>query len=104
MSSSLAGSGAAAAFTPGAGGVETPTPYTLETLPFDNAAIRELPVDVEQRNYVRQVPDACFSKVAPDPVLRPVMVVKSDSALALLGLSKEQAERDDAPQYFSGEI
>lgn len=77
--------------------------YTLDTLPFDNAAIRELPIDVELRNYVRIVPDACFSQVAPDPVTKPVLVAKSDSALALLGLPAKEGEREDAARYFSGE-
>lgn len=82
---------------------DTGPSYTLNTLPFDNAAIRELPVDVELRNYVRIVPDACFSGVAPDPVAKPVLVAKSDSALALLGLPPEEGEREDAASYFSGE-
>lgn len=85
------------------GGCPQPTPiYTLDTLPFDNAAVRELPVDVEHRNYVRIVPDACFSRVAPDPVSKPLLVAKSDSALALLGLRAQEGDRDDAAVYFSG--
>lgn len=77
---------------------------TLDKLPFDNAAIRELPVDVEPRNYVRIVPDACFSSVAPDPVTNPVLVAASTSALGLLGLGPEEGGRDDAAEYFSGEF
>ena len=29
---------------------------TLETLKFDNLALRSLPIDPEEENYVRQVP------------------------------------------------
>eukprot|EP00752_Nemacystus_decipiens_P012066 g10697.t1 len=75
---------------------------TLDTLKFDNQVIRELPVDPIPDNYVRRVANACFSKVAPDPVERPVMVAASNSALALLGLGEAEGERDDAAEYFSG--
>lgn len=77
---------------------------TLDTLPFDNQVIRELPVDPIPDNYVRRVENACFSVVAPDPVVKPVMVAASDSALELLGLPAEEGQREDAAQYFSGEF
>jgi hypothetical protein len=37
---------------------------TFETLQFDNLALRKLPIDSITKNYVRQVPNACFSKVS----------------------------------------
>lgn len=77
---------------------------TLDTLRFDNQVIRELPVDPVPDNYVRRVENACFSIVAPDPVVKPVMVAASSSALGLLGLGAEEAEREDAAEYFSGEF
>lgn len=77
--------------------------FTLEGLPFDNAALRELPIDPEPDNFVRKVPNACFSIVAPDPVENPILVTASTSALRLLGVGPEQAEREDFAQYFSGE-
>lgn len=76
---------------------------TLDTLKFNNQVIRELPVDPIPDNYVRRVENACFSKVAPDPVVKPVMVAASNAALALLGLGPAEGERDDAAEYFSGE-
>lgn len=76
---------------------------TLETLKFDNQVIRELPVDPIPDNYVRRVENACFSKVAPDPVEKPVMVAASNAALALLGLGQAEGETNDAAEYFSGE-
>eukprot|EP00903_Cladosiphon_okamuranus_P008307 g7991.t1 len=75
---------------------------TLESLKFDNQVIRELPVDPIADNYVRRVENACFSKVAPDPVEKPVMVAASNTALALLGLGQAEGERDDAAEFFSG--
>lgn len=77
---------------------------SLETLKFDNQAIRELPVDPIPDNYVRRVENACFSIVAPDPVEKPVLVAASNTALALLGLGASEGERDVAAEYFSGEI
>lgn len=79
------------------------TKITLDNLPFDNAAIRELPVDPELHNHVRIVPNACFSKVAPDPVENPVLVATSRHAFGLLGLGIEEADREDAAEFFSGE-
>jgi guanyl-specific ribonuclease Sa len=44
---------------------------TLDTLNVDNLAIRKLPIDKELRNFVRpSVPNACFSKVTFDALLR----------------------------------
>jgi serine/tyrosine/threonine adenylyltransferase len=81
-----------------------PTPVTLETLPFDNRALRELPVDPVEENYVREVRGACFSRVRPTPVSNPSLVVHSPSALALLGLTAPEAEarRPDFPALFAG--
>lgn len=100
--SSPVSTGAAAA--PSAAGATASGGVTLDTLAFDNAAIRELPVDPEPDNFVRSVPNACFSIVAPDPVKNPVLVVASSSALGLLGLGTEEAEREDVGEYFSGEL
>jgi hypothetical protein len=36
---------------------------TFETLKFDNLALKTLPIDSITDNYVREVRDACFSKV-----------------------------------------
>ena len=77
---------------------------TLDSLPFDNRAIRELPVDNESDNFVRQVANACFSVVAPTPVVKPVLVAASSSALGLLGLDAEEGAREDVAEYFSGEV
>ena len=45
---------------------------SLENLNFDNSALRELPIDKEERNFVRRsVAGACYSKVTPTPVDNP---------------------------------
>jgi hypothetical protein len=48
---------------------------------FDNRNLRELPVDPEQKNYVRQVSGAVYSRVVPTPVRDPVLVSCSPDAL-----------------------
>ncbi|GFS38767.1 protein adenylyltransferase SelO, mitochondrial [Nephila pilipes] len=75
----------------------------LKSLKFDNLAIRRLPVDPEERNYVRTVNGACFSKVMPTPVENPKLVAYSSSALSLLDLSLDDgSEFEDLNEYFSG--
>jgi hypothetical protein len=45
---------------------------TLESLPFDNTALRTLPIDPIKENYVRRsVKGACFSLVNPTPIENP---------------------------------
>lgn len=75
---------------------------TLETLKFDNLALRSLPIDSVADNYVRSVAGACFSKVKPTPVDKPSVVVVSQAALDLLDLPKSETQRDDFAEYFSG--
>lgn len=77
----------------------------LEDLRFDNKALRELPVDDENaQNYLeqRQVEGACFSRVKPTPLENPKVVAFSEDAMALLGVSADEAERGDFPEYFCG--
>ena len=75
---------------------------TLETLNFDNLALRMLPMDKETKNYVRQVSGACFSRVEPAPVENARTVAYSSQAMSLLDLPQEELKRDDFPEYFSG--
>mmetsp|Transcript_25712 Transcript_25712/g.33684 ORF Transcript_25712/g.33684 Transcript_25712/m.33684 type:complete len:725 (+) Transcript_25712:68-2242(+) len=77
-------------------------PVTLETLRFDNKCLRSLPIDPEERNFVRPVSNACFSRVAPDAVEDPEVVSVSTAAMALLGLSEEEMQRPEVAEYFSG--
>jgi len=75
---------------------------TLETLSFDNRSLRELPLDLEKENYVRTVRNACFSRVMPSPVDRPVVVSVSLPALRLLDIGPDQVARPDFAEYFAG--
>jgi uncharacterized protein YdiU (UPF0061 family) len=62
----------------------------FDGLTFDNRNLRDLPVDPEKKNFVRQVPNAIFSLVDNQPVKNPRLVSFSPSALALLGLPAEE--------------
>ncbi|XP_064471322.1 protein adenylyltransferase SelO-1, mitochondrial-like isoform X4 [Ornithodoros turicata] len=78
------------------------TMATFETLKFDNLALRVLPIDTEERNYVRTVRGACFSRVNPMPVKSPEIVAISESAMLLLDLPRSELERKEAVEYLSG--
>ena len=54
---------------------------SLENMVFDNRHLRELPLDPEKNNFVRQVSGAVYSRVAPTPVRDPVLVSCSPDAL-----------------------
>src|SRR6056297_2076358 len=43
-----------------------PKTYTLETLPFDNLALRSLPLDPQPENFIRPVPNSVYSRVEPE--------------------------------------
>lgn len=75
---------------------------TLDTLQFDNLALRSLPLDEEQENYVRQVPGACFSLVDPTPVRNPVTVAYSRHVFSLIDLPESELTREEFAEYFSG--
>lgn len=75
---------------------------TLETLNFDNLALRSLPIDAYEDNVQRQVKGACFSKVTPTPVKNPTLVAYSASAMALLDLPESEIQRSEFVEYFAG--
>lgn len=94
---SLVLSTAASSQPPSAG-----TAGNMEKLVFDNRALKNLPVDSETKNYVRTVSGACFSRVLPTPLSQPQLVVHSQSALDLLGLSPDQVSRPEFVEYLCG--
>jgi len=64
---------------------------------FDNAVLRELPVDPEPKNFVRSaVPSACFSRVESSPIANPELVVLSPTALLLAGFDLHGQSADQA--------
>lgn len=75
----------------------------LERLDFVNLALKKLPLDTSEDTRVRQVKGACFSRVTPQPLIKPRFVVVSHEALALLGLNGEEVSTDPlGPEYLSG--
>ena len=77
-------------------------PGMIESIRFDNRTLRELPVDPIKDNFPRQVSGAFFSHVEPTPVINPVLVAASPSALALMGIDQTETSRNDFVEYFSG--
>lgn len=75
----------------------------LANLKFDNAVLRDLPLDKEHGSRQRTVNGACFSLVEPTAVDKPALVGYSSDALSLLGLDVDDALKDeDFVQYFAG--
>ncbi|XP_072290564.1 selenoprotein O1 isoform X2 [Eucyclogobius newberryi] len=75
----------------------------LERLPFDNQALKKLPLDPSEEPGVRQVKGACFSRVNPQPLTKPRFVAVSPQALTLLGVSGDEVLNDPrGPEYLSG--
>uniref|UniRef100_A0AAZ3RPR5 Selenoprotein O n=1 Tax=Oncorhynchus tshawytscha TaxID=74940 RepID=A0AAZ3RPR5_ONCTS len=75
----------------------------LERLEFDNVALKKLPLDISEEPGPRRVTGACFSRVKPQPLLKPRFVAVSNDALALLGLNAMEVLNDPlGPEYLSG--
>lgn len=76
----------------------------LENLPFNNTALKKLPVDDSEEPGSRTVPAACFSRIwTLHPLVRPRVVALSQPALSLLGLSVQDVLGDPlGPEYLSG--
>ena len=74
----------------------------METLTFDNRALKKLPIDNDKLNYVRTVSGACFSLVKPTPVENPILVAHSTEALSLLGIDQSKESVEKFVEYFSG--
>ncbi|RWS31160.1 selenoprotein O-like isoform X1 [Leptotrombidium deliense] len=75
---------------------------TLETLCFDNKVYQRLPVDTEERNFVRTVNNACFSRVKPTPLKKPQLVCYSRDALKLIDINESEVKRPEFVEYFCG--
>ena len=75
---------------------------TLDTLTFDNSFTRELPADPETENYLRQVKQACYSRVQPTKVSQPQLVAYAREVAEELDLASSVCETADFVQVFSG--
>ncbi|CAF2391635.1 unnamed protein product [Rotaria sp. Silwood2] len=77
----------------------------MEGIKFDNLALRTLPIDSVQENYVRTVSGACFSKVKPTRVKNPKLVAYSSDALRLIDIDEETANNErQLAEIFSGNV
>ncbi len=74
----------------------------LEFLRFDNRFVAELPGDPETRNYPRQVPRACYSKVSPTKVVNPQLVAYSKEVAGLLDIPEPLCQSNEFAQVFGG--
>lgn len=77
-------------------------PDRLHNLVFDNSYTRELPGDPITANYRRQVTDACWSRVRPDPTPDPILVAHSPETASLLGLPPAACADQLFLHIFSG--
>ena len=69
---------------------------------FDNAFLRALPGDPEPRNFVRQVPGALWSAVAPTPVAAPRLLAHSRETARELGFSDDDIASPEFAHVFGG--
>ncbi|MBA2620085.1 MAG: YdiU family protein, partial [Acidobacteria bacterium] len=61
-----------------------------------------LPADSITKNYVRQVPNACFSRVTPKIPGNPSLVHYSPQMLEAVGLTETDAKGEEFLKVFSG--
>ena len=74
----------------------------LERLSIVNPLLSELPVDPVEDPRLRQVQQACHSRVMPTPVAAPRLLAHSRECLALLGLSDSIALDPRFAEVFAG--
>ena len=74
----------------------------LDALRFDNRYVEALPGDPEERNFRRQVAQACYSHVEPTPASAPRLIGWSQDAAALLDLPTEVDETGAFAEVFVG--
>ncbi len=78
------------------------TTSVFSHLNFDNQFTRNLPSDPEVRNFRRQVPAACYSRVSPTPVTAPHLVAHSKEVCELLDLDSSAMLSSEFAQVFGG--
>jgi serine/tyrosine/threonine adenylyltransferase len=69
---------------------------------LNNRFTSELPADPEERNFVRQVEQSCFSYVHPVIPKNPKLIHVSDEVTQLIGLRNETTLTDEFLHVFSG--
>ncbi len=79
-----------------------PEAEPFPTLDFDNRFTRELPADADASNSRRQIRDALYVRVNPQPVTAPRLVAYASEVAQLLGLGPEACESAAFAEVFSG--
>ena len=74
----------------------------MQQIQFDNQFLKNLPADPENNNFIRQVHEACYSKVNPINVSQPELVAYSSEVANQLEFSKEFCLSEEFIQVFSG--
>jgi len=74
----------------------------LSQLRFDNQFTTQLPADLEQANFRRQVRNACYSRVLPTKVARPLLIGYSKEVGQLLDFDFDPFESPEFAEVFSG--
>jgi uncharacterized protein YdiU (UPF0061 family) len=74
----------------------------LSSREFDDSFVRAVPGDAQARNFVRQVPGASYSRVAPTPVAAPRLLAWSDACAGLLGLARPRSETGPVAEILAG--
>ncbi len=77
-------------------------PRGLAALRFDNVFTRELPADSERGNARRQIREALYSRVDPEPAPAPTLIACSSEVAGMLGLDAEDCESQAFVEVFSG--
>lgn len=67
-----------------------------------NNTFTELPHDKVKENYIRQVPNACFSYVKPSVPKQPSLLHVSEAMAEELGIEKVNLSQDDFLNVFTG--
>jgi len=74
----------------------------MQHLRFDNRFVRDLPGDPETGPGVRQVENALWSSVAPDPVPAPRLLAWSPEMAEALGFSEDEVRTPAFAEVFAG--
>ena len=74
----------------------------LDSIRFDNRFVGALPADPQTVNTVRQVGNACYSRVAPRPAPAPRLVAYAREVAELVGLRPGECTSDEFLQVFAG--
>ena len=76
---------------------------SLDGLHFDNVALRELPVDSNASQEVKNnVPGVCYSLVNIEPLHAPLLVCASKAAFSAIGVNTDEISDAVLAMYFSG--